>query len=68
MSIRAYFFALPVAAFALAALAASPAPIHGVQLQNMDRSVRPGDDFNLYANGAWIKGAVIPPDEPDLHL
>ena len=29
---------------------------------NIDRSVQPGDDFYEYANGAWIKKAVIPPD------
>jgi putative endopeptidase len=28
----------------------------------MDRSVRPGDDFYLYANGGWLKHAEIPPD------
>ena len=28
----------------------------------MDRSVAPGNDFYLYANGNWIKRTVIPPD------
>ncbi len=28
----------------------------------MDTSVNPGDDFFDYANGAWYKSAVIPPD------
>jgi len=28
----------------------------------MDASVRPGDDFNQYANGGWIKRTEIPPD------
>jgi putative endopeptidase len=27
---------------------------------NMDTSVKPGDDFFMYANGAWIKNNVIP--------
>ena len=35
---------------------------HGIQPANMDRSVKPGDDFYLYANGAWIKRTEIPPD------
>src|SRR5690349_8405144 len=35
---------------------------HGIAVANMDRSVKPGDDFYLYANGDWIKQAVIPPD------
>jgi putative endopeptidase len=28
----------------------------------MDDSVKPGDNFFLYANGNWLKTAVIPPD------
>jgi putative endopeptidase len=34
----------------------------GVDLTGMDKSVKPGDDFFDYANGAWYKKAVIPPD------
>src|SRR6516164_9770397 len=30
--------------------------------KNMDRSVKPGDDFFRYANGAWIKRTEIPPE------
>jgi Predicted metalloendopeptidase len=29
---------------------------------NMDTSVKPCDDFFLYANGAWIKRTPIPPE------
>lgn len=29
---------------------------------NMDLSVKPGDDFFLYANGGWIKRTPIPPE------
>lgn len=36
--------------------------VHGIVVANMDRSVQPGDDFYEYANGAWIKRTVIPPD------
>jgi len=35
---------------------------HGIAVANIDRSVKPGDDFYLYANGAWIKRTEIPPD------
>jgi putative endopeptidase len=35
---------------------------HGIQIANMDRSVKPGDNFYLYANGDWIKKTVIPND------
>ena len=46
--------------FALAPLAAYaqyvPSPeTHNIVVANMDRSVKPGDDFYRYANGAWIK-------------
>ena len=36
--------------------------VHGIEVANIDRSVVPGDDFYHYANGEWIKRAVIPPD------
>lgn len=47
--------------------AAAPAdvpakPVHGIAVDHIDRSVQPGDDFYHYANGAWIKKTVIPPD------
>jgi len=35
---------------------------HGIVVGNMDRSVRPGDNFFEYANGEWVKRTVIPPD------
>src|SRR5215467_16308870 len=35
---------------------------HGIAVDNIDRSVVPGDDFYNYANGAWIKRTEIPPD------
>jgi putative endopeptidase len=28
----------------------------------MDKSVKPGDDFFMFVNGAWYKNAAIPPD------
>jgi putative endopeptidase len=34
----------------------------GVDVAGMDKTVRPGDDFFDYANGAWYRTAVIPPD------
>src|SRR4249920_1304852 len=30
---------------------------------NMDLSVRPGDNFYLYANGNWVKNTPIPPSK-----
>jgi putative endopeptidase len=41
----------------------TPAPeTHGIVVANMDRSVKPGDDFYDYANGDWLKRTEIPPD------
>ena len=34
----------------------------GVDLAGMDRSVKPGDDFFRFVNGAWFDKAVIPAD------
>lgn len=30
---------------------------------NMDATIKPGDDFYLYANGTWIKNNPVPPKE-----
>ena len=50
-------------ALALAFLAhAQPLDSHGISIANMDPSVKPGDNFYLYANGGWLKRTVIPPD------
>lgn len=39
----------------------APEP-HGIVIANMDRTVKPGDDFFHYANGDWIKHTEIPAD------
>jgi len=38
----------------------------GVDLAGMDPTVKPGDDFYLYANGAWQAKASIPDDRPQV--
>jgi predicted metalloendopeptidase len=60
--------ALALAAAAASAQAPAPAPAvrtsypPGVDLAGIDRTVKPGDDFFRYANGAWLATAEIPPD------
>jgi len=35
----------------------------GLLVEYMDTDVRPGDDFNLFVNGEWIKTTEIPADK-----
>jgi len=35
----------------------------GIISENMDTTIAPGNDFNTYVNGAWIKKTEIPPDK-----
>jgi endothelin-converting enzyme/putative endopeptidase len=59
---------LPLAGSILLALsAAAPAqtaaPLaHGINVANMDTSVRPGDDFYTFANGGFVARTKLPPD------
>jgi putative endopeptidase len=55
--------AVPVAPTAPVAPPAPPSvPGHSIDLAAMDPSVRPGNDFFLYANGGWLAKAEIPAD------
>ena len=55
----ALFTLVPLAAYSQKA---STPETHGIVIANMDRSVKPGDDFFRYANGDWIKRTEIPHD------
>jgi len=47
-----------------AAQVAQAAPLKsGIYLENMDTSVRPGDDFHEYVDGAWLAKTEIPADK-----
>ena len=41
---------------------------YGIVIANMDRSVQPGDDFYLYANGDWMKRTAIPADRAEISV
>ncbi|HEX6802497.1 MAG TPA: M13 family metallopeptidase [Terriglobales bacterium] len=41
---------------------------HGIDIAAMDRSVKPGDDFFHYCNGAWLQRTEIPPDRPSVSV
>jgi len=51
-----------------AAAVSAPKPLHfgswGVDLSARDMSVKPGDDFDTYANGGWRAKTEIPADQP----
>ena len=36
----------------------------GLDLTTQDPTVKPGEDFEHYASGSWIKKATIPSDRP----
>jgi len=62
---------LALAGTACVGLAAEPAEkpaigAWGIDLTGMDRSVKPGDDFFLYANGAWLQRTEIPADRTSI--
>jgi len=51
-----------------AAAAPTPKPMYGTfgfDLDGMDRSVKPGDDFYRHANGTWLDKTEIPADRPN---
>lgn len=60
---------LPIAASALAQTPVKdPDPFvwdkAGFNASDIDRSAKPGDDFDAYVNGKWRKSFVIPPQFP----
>ena len=45
-----------------------PSTTSGIDVAGMDPSIAPGDDFNGYANGGWIKNTPIPADKPSFGI
>jgi putative endopeptidase len=65
MSLKSLAGAAAVAALMLAAQPALAQDIQpwGFDLDGRDLSVRPGDDFNAFANGAYLRNTPIPADK-----
>lgn len=59
-------FAFAVALLASSAAIAQTGLLPGVDKALIDPSVKPGDNFNDYANGTWIKTAQIPADRSSI--
>src|SRR5512146_2690690 len=62
LSILAFVLTLIAVGLAQEAKKTDSSAVHGIVVANMDHSVKPGDNFFLYANGDWIKRTEIPPD------
>jgi len=58
----AFAAALLVTTAAMAQTSSAPGTLPGVDKSYMDPSVKPGDNFDAYANGGWRKTAEIPAD------
>src|SRR5215475_1435919 len=54
---------LSASAVLLLSLVAKADTSPGVDMSAIDKSVKPGDDFYLYANGSWMKRTEIPADQ-----
>ncbi|SDG93358.1 Predicted metalloendopeptidase [Duganella sp. OV458] len=63
MKKRLLLTALTLSLMTAFASAHDAAPISGIDLPNMDTSVRPQDDFFTYLNGSWLKTTEIPADK-----
>jgi Peptidase family M13 len=67
---RFTLIALPILALGITAWVCLQPNVHaqtggdGIDLKGMDITVAPGDDFNAYANGGWMKATPIPADKP----
>ncbi|HEY1758102.1 MAG TPA: M13 family metallopeptidase [Bryobacteraceae bacterium] len=48
---------------AVSACKTAPPVSASIDVAGMDKSVTPGDDFNAYANGGWMKATAIPADK-----
>ncbi|MCW3171601.1 M13 family metallopeptidase [Shewanella subflava] len=48
------------------AVAVEKALTSGITFDNMDKNVRPQDDFYLYVNGGWMNTAEIPGDRTNI--
>ncbi|WP_394129086.1 M13 family metallopeptidase [Shewanella maritima] len=58
--------AAPEAVKTQAAAAVEQALTSGITFDNMDKTIRPQDDFYLYVNGGWINTAEIPGDRTNI--
>ena len=56
------FFAIMIPVLMLAACQPKETKVPALDITDMDLSVKPGDDFYLYANGNWMKKNPLKPE------
>ena len=56
------FFAIMIPVMMLAACQPKEAKVPALDPTDMDLSVKPGDDFYLYANGGWMQKNPLKPE------
>jgi putative endopeptidase len=59
---------LTLSLFPASAQDAAKPDTHGINVANMDKSIKPGDNFYLYCNGDWIKNTPMPADRARLSV
>ncbi|BDX39520.1 endothelin-converting protein [Tenuifilaceae bacterium CYCD] len=60
---KTYLYACCIATVAFAGCSEQEKTKPALDTANMDLTVKPGEDFNAYANGNWIKNAKMPDDK-----
>jgi putative endopeptidase len=70
ISLTRRIFPALLCAFTLTTAAQTPSPTQntGISIPNMDPSVRPGDNFYLYANGGYVARTHLPADRAGLSV
>ncbi len=66
MIIKPFSFKIPVLVGSLLLLSAcnkNETLLSGVIQKNMDTLVKPGDNFDAYVNGTWVKLNQLPADK-----
>ena len=64
-----FFSRIAVLCVCSSLLLAQAAPeTHGIVIGYIDRSVKPGDNFYQYANGAWLKQTEMPADRVEVSV
>jgi putative endopeptidase len=68
MFLKSVLSCLLLSALCAVAQNASIQELHGIAVDNIDRSVKPGDDFHRFASGNWIKRTEIPADRAGIDV